>query len=349
MAFRRAAVTFFEGTSRLAAAAAIIIIGSAAKAWAQSEDCEATCPVPCMFGLCSATIDVEPNACSEARSQSLFSVALSQNDCIGYEAFITACPDTPEARLAEASLRRLSCGGEVEPTPAASPNCDGFLGAAARAPAPGLPQPSGLPGGTERTTTERILRDLPHDAVIAWRRRDHRLSHRRSGPGRRRGSNSTRSACALRDRRDGSLRRTVACVHGRRLLRLADCGSLWRTERCAYSGRQLSRYRRRRRARFSAVAEPPSGERRRRAAVPSADRCGVGVRGPCGHSGTLLDGTRHLAGRSAVRGPRPSHRGTPAPSCASRVPSGEPLWLTQRARQRLGVGRRMLARRPGHA
>ena len=119
MAFRRAAVTFFEGTSRLAAAAAIIIIGSAATAWAQS-DCEATCPVPCMFGLCSAPIDVEPNACSEARSQSLFSVALSQDDCIGYEAFIAACPNTPEARLAEASLQRLSCGGEVEPTPAAS-------------------------------------------------------------------------------------------------------------------------------------------------------------------------------------------------------------------------------------
>ena len=66
-----------------------------------------------MFGLC-APIDVEPNACSEARSQSLWSDARSQNDCIGYKAFIAACPNAPEAQLAEASLQRLSCGGGAE-------------------------------------------------------------------------------------------------------------------------------------------------------------------------------------------------------------------------------------------
>lgn len=86
-------------------------------AHAQETSCEASCPVPCMFGQCP-TIDASPNPntgaapCSDATVARLWANAQASNDCHAYIGFRAACPSTPEARFAQEAMRRLRCGAE---------------------------------------------------------------------------------------------------------------------------------------------------------------------------------------------------------------------------------------------
>lgn len=49
--------------------------------------------------------------CSEARAQSLWVDAKAASDCVSYQGFRDACPNTPEARFALSAMTRLGCGG----------------------------------------------------------------------------------------------------------------------------------------------------------------------------------------------------------------------------------------------
>lgn len=107
----------------------LFIVMAAQVTEAQNGDCDSTCPVPCMFGQCPS-IDASPNptsardGCSENRAQNLWADAKAANDCIAYESFLAACPNTPEARFAEGRMRRLSCDSGLRPAvvrPSATP------------------------------------------------------------------------------------------------------------------------------------------------------------------------------------------------------------------------------------
>lgn len=48
-------------------------------------------------------------SCDPETARDLWSDAKSDNDCIGYQAFIEACPGAPQARYATARIERLGC------------------------------------------------------------------------------------------------------------------------------------------------------------------------------------------------------------------------------------------------
>ncbi len=51
-------------------------------------------------------------ACDGRTARDLWADAKADNDCLGYQAFLEACPAAPQARLAEARTKRLRCGAD---------------------------------------------------------------------------------------------------------------------------------------------------------------------------------------------------------------------------------------------
>lgn len=84
-------------------------------------DAQLTAYRDCLAGVAAATPSggrgERGGSCSDATALALWEDAKSENDCLGYETFLEACPAAPQARFAAARVQRLNCGAVVEPRP----------------------------------------------------------------------------------------------------------------------------------------------------------------------------------------------------------------------------------------
>lgn len=70
---------------------------------------------------CGEPATTTTTRCTSEDAASLFGSAEKANDCIGYQAFIDACPNSPQAVFARAGRERLACDGSASGATASAP------------------------------------------------------------------------------------------------------------------------------------------------------------------------------------------------------------------------------------
>ncbi|MEO1331820.1 MAG: hypothetical protein AAFW46_19525, partial [Pseudomonadota bacterium] len=64
---------------------------------------------------CGGATSAADGSCSSAEADKLWAEAKADNDCFGYEAFVTSCPNTRFANFARARMARLQCDAPAQP------------------------------------------------------------------------------------------------------------------------------------------------------------------------------------------------------------------------------------------